>query len=189
MFFYRLNQEFLDKSVSNADVVFVDFKKSDAASRTILNWASSKTKGGLKIKTNKYAPSTKIALTSAIYFKGKWVYTFGQATPGTFYTPNGPIQSQMMNMKRKFRWGKIGNYAEWAAMPYESGDALVIILPNRDQTVDNVINLMGSRDIDSIMRGIDSESTKANVNITIPKFKLESTTNLVEPLQRVKSFR
>lgn len=182
-----MNQEFLEKSVQSADVVFVDFKQTDTATQTILDWANSKTKGDLKINTSKYAPSTKIALTSAIYFKGKWVYTFGPSSPGIFNTPNGPVQTQMMNMKRKFRWGKIGNFAEWAAMPYESSDALVIILPNKDQSVDSVIAQMGSRDVDSIMRGIDSESSKANVNITLPKFKLQSTTSLVEPLQNVRN--
>lgn len=126
-----------------------------------------------------------MALTSAMYFKGKWVYTFEDARPGTFFTKNGPVEASMMNMKRKFRWAKLGNFAEWVAIPYESSDSLVIILPNKDQNVENVINMINGNDIDGIMRGIDSESTKANVNITLPKFRLESTTSLVEPLKKV----
>lgn len=182
---FRLNQEFLDKSVQYADVVPVDFKKPQEASRTISKWAKGKTKGGLKLNDINYAPNTKIALTSAMYFKGNWVYTFHPAKPGIFNAPNGPVEVQMMNMKRKFRWGKIGTMAEWVALPYESSDSLVIILPNEGQKIDDVINSLSYRDLDDVMYGIDSENTRAEVNITLPKFKLESTTSLVEPLQKV----
>lgn len=181
----RLNQQFLDKSVQTADVVNVDFKHPEAAGRTITKWANAKTKGALKINKIDFAPSTKIALTSALYFKGKFVYTFQKAQPGVFYAPDGAVGVEMMNMKRKFRWGRLGNYAEWVAIPYESSDSLVIILPNPDRNIDVIIKGMTSGEIDSVMRDIDTESSKANVNITLPKFKLESTTSLITPLKKV----
>lgn len=91
----------------------------------------------------------------------------------------------MMSMKRKFHWGKIANFAEWVAIPYESSDMLVIILPKNGANVDNVMSSMSAVDLGNIIRDIDSDTAKANVNLTLPKFKFESTTNLVEPLQRV----
>lgn len=91
----------------------------------------------------------------------------------------------MMTMKRKFHWGKIGNFAEWVAIPYESSDMLVIILPKNGANVDNVMSSMSAVDLGNIIRDMDSDTAKANVNLTLPKFKFESTTNLVEPLQRV----
>ena len=97
----------------------VDFKNPEAASRTIMKWANQKTKNGLKLKEINLAPTTKIALTSAVYYKSNWIYKFNPAQPGIFNSPNGQIQVPMMNMKRKFRWGKIGEFAEWAAIPYE----------------------------------------------------------------------
>lgn len=132
-----------------------------------------------------FSPATKIALTSAIYFKGKFVYTFQEAKPGIFHSQNGPTQTKMMTMKRKFSWGKVSNFAEWVAIPYESSDMLVIILPKNGANVDNVISSMSSVDLGNIIRDIETDTSKANVNLTLPKFKFESTTNLVEPLQRV----
>lgn len=169
------------------DLVSVDFRNPEAARSVINRWAKKKTKGALRLREINYAPSTKMALASSIYFKGKWVYTFEDAKPGTFFTKTGPVEAKMMNIKKKFRWGKLGNYAEWVALPYESSDSLIIILPNRQQNVDDVINLIDGNDIDEIMQGIDSESTKANVNITLPRFRLESTSSLVEPLKKVFS--
>jgi serpin B len=149
----------LDQSVEKADVVNVDFKNPEAASKTITRWAKQKTKGGLKLNEINYAPSTKIALTSAVYFKANWIYKFNPAQPGTFYTPNGPIQVDMMNMKRKFRWGKLGEFAEWVAIPYESEDSLIIILPNRDQTLESVINIMEEKDLIDVLYDFDRDSS------------------------------
>ncbi|CRK86609.1 CLUMA_CG000446, isoform A [Clunio marinus] len=181
----RLNQEFLNKAVRSVDVVPVDFKQPEIAGRVISKWAKSKTKGGLKLKEVNYAPATKIALTNAIYFKGNWIYTFQPSKPGTFNTPTGPVQAEMMNMKRKFHWGEISNYAQWVAIPYESSDSLVIILPNEDQKIDYVMSLIEARDLENIIYNVDSDSSKADVNITLPKFKIESTTSLVAPLQKM----
>jgi serine protease inhibitor len=58
-------------------------------------------------------------------------------------------------------------------------------LPNENQNVDYVMNLMSTRDFENVVTSIDSESSKADVNITMPKFKIESTTNLIEPLQKI----
>lgn len=176
----------MDRSISFADVVDVDFKNPGEAGKTISKWAKAKTKGGLKLNEVSYAPSTKIALTSAIYFKGNWIYTFEDAKPGDFFVQNGrAITVPMLSMRRKFRWGKIGDYAQWAALPYESGESFVIVLPNEGQDLDRVIARMGNTEFESIMTGIDSESTKAKLNITMPKFKIESTTNLIDPLKKV----
>lgn len=166
----------------------VDFKRPEAAGRTVSQWAKSKTKGALKLNNIDFAPSTKIALTSALYFKGKFVYTFQKAQPGIFHAPERAVQVEMMNMKRNFRWGKLGNYAEWVAIPYESSDSLVIILPNAGLNIDVIIRDMTSKDIDGIIQQLETESSKANVNVTLPKFKLESTTSLVLPLKKVKAF-
>lgn len=160
---FRLNQEFLDKSVASADVVNVDFKNTESASRTITKWAKQKTKGGLKLNEINYAPSTKIALTSAVYFKANWIFKFNPSSPGIFETPSGPVQVDMMNMKRKFRWGKMGDYAEWAAIPYESEDSLVIILPNRGQSLENVINIMNEKSLIDVLYEFDRDSTNVRI--------------------------
>lgn len=187
-YIFRLNKDFLDRSIKFADVISVDFKNPSEAGNTISRWAKAKTKGGLKLNQVNYAPSTKIALTSAIYFKGNWIYEFENAKPGPFHTVNGrTIEIPMLAMRRKFRWGKIGDYAEWAAIPYESSESFVIILPNEGVDIDTVINRMGPKELDDVLVGMDSESTKAKLNITMPKFKIEGTTSLIEPLKKVTS--
>lgn len=100
-----------------------------------------------------------MVLASSIYFKATWIYTFQPAKPGIFNAETGPKEVQMMNMKRKFHWGAIGDYAQWASIPYKSEDSLVIILPNKNQTLDEVINKMGDRQLYDILGDIDREDS------------------------------
>lgn len=118
-----------------------------------------KTKNGLKLNKIDYAPGTKIALTSAVYYKANFVYRFNPAQPGLFNTPSGQIQVDMMNMKRKFRWGKVGDIAEWVAIPYESEDSLIIILPNKNMNLENVIGAMNEDTFLDILYYFDRDST------------------------------
>jgi serine protease inhibitor len=106
-----------------------------------------------------YSPSTKMVLASSIYFKATWIYTFQPAKPGKFQAEAGEKEVQMMNMKRKFHWGAIGDYAQWAAIPYKSEDSLVIILPNQNQTLQDVINKMGDKQLYDILGNIDDDDS------------------------------
>jgi serpin B len=159
VFCSRLNQQFFDESKDHVDIINVDFKNPEAAGRTITTWAKRKTKNGLKINDISVSPSTKIALTSAVYYKANWIYRFNPAQPGLFYAPQGPIQVPMMNIKRKYRWGKIGDIAEWAAIPYESEDSLIIILPNKDQTLDRLIQAMNEQVLVDVLYDFDRDSS------------------------------
>jgi serine protease inhibitor len=159
--FCRINEAFTKKSAETADVVNVDFADSEAASSTIKKWVNEKTKGGLKLSEINYDPSTKMVLSSAIYFKANWYFTFLPAQPGLFKVSNDKeINVQMMNMKRKFHWGKIGDYAEWASIPYKSEDSLVIILPNQNQTLENIIERMSERDFNDVLNNIDRDESE-----------------------------
>lgn len=131
-----------------------------------------KTKNGLKLNKIDYAPGTKIALTSAVYYKANFVYRFNPAQPGLFNTPSGQIQVDMMNMKRKFRWGKVGDIAEWVAIPYESEDSLIIILPNKNMNLENVIGAMNEDTFLDILYYFDRDST----NVRFWTFLLTSIT-------------
>jgi serpin B len=141
------------------DIVNVDFKNPEDAGRTITKWAEQKTKRGLKINEIVPLPSTKIALTSAVYFKANWIYAFEPAQPGWFNAPQGRIQVPMMTMKRKFRWGRIGEVAEWAAIPYESEDSLVIILPNKGRSLDDLIKNMNEQTLVDVLYDFDRDSS------------------------------
>lgn len=188
----KLNEEFVYKSYRSADIVPVDFAKPVEAAKAIKKWSGEKMKGQLKLNDVSFDPSTKLALQSALYFKGKFYFTFNASLPGDFFpVKGGPAQSvQMMTMDKKFRWGKINDttetpFAEWAAIPYMSDDSLLIILPNKDVDIDDAINRLTDDNMNVILENLGRDRFRAKVNFTMPKFKLQSTMSLVEPLKKV----
>ena len=92
-------------------------------------------------------------LTSAIYFKGQWLFYFNSTEQNEFTLPNKEkIQVESMKIRKKYHAGRFDNIdAKWAAIPYNSTEALVIILPNEDKTVDEVINQMDGSEMTEII--------------------------------------
>jgi serpin B len=88
----------------------------------------------------------------------------------------------MMTLKKKLPYGTTNNNnAEWISIPYNSSDSMVVILPRENVGIDAVLKNFNA---DDIINRLDSDSY-ANVNLSLPKFKVESTFSLVSPLQQM----
>lgn len=182
-----MNKDFLVKVSEKVDIVNVDFRNTGKSANTIKKWATEKTKGKLDLSGISFPIDTKLALISTLYFSGKWYFKFENVTSEDFNLPNGQrIKVPMMKIKKKYNYGKIADYAEWGAIPYESrGESMVIILPKVGTTIDETIERLTNEDILNICDSARSDYTSAELTLTLPKFKLSSTTNLVEPLKKV----
>lgn len=78
------------------------------------------------------------------------------------------------------------DYADWGTVPYDSKESLVIIRPNKGITLDQLINeKLTNTDIYSVCELAHKDWTTAELTIQLPKFKIISNTNLVEPLKKV----
>lgn len=112
-----------------------------------------------------FDPSTKIAMASAIYFKASWLFTFHPAQPGNFYVSKGETKTvQMMNMRRRFHWGEIDDYAQWAAIPYRSQDSLVIILPNKNEDLKSVMGKLNEGTMQEILDNVNDEVFEVRID-------------------------
>ena len=90
----------------------------------------------------------------------------------------------MMTLRKKLPYGSIGNMAEWISLPYNSSDAMIILKPKDGSNVENIMQHMQAEDVDNIIQSMYDDNY-ANVNLTMPKFKTDSLTNLVSPLQKM----
>lgn len=174
------------KKFTSSDAVEVlqtDFRNPQQFSNTYNNWASGKTKGTIPQVRFTPDPSTKMIMSSAVYFKGGWIYKFNPATKGEFFTGNGERKAvPMMTLRKKLPYGNIRKMAEWISIPYNSSDSMIVILPKPDLSLDNFINRFSEEDMDLIMASLGNDNY-ANVNLTMPKFKIDSVTSLVKPMQ------
>lgn len=114
----------------------------------------------MKVDGN-FSPMTKLSLASAIYYKSEWQFEFPPSELGDFHTANGVKKVEMMSHEnREFNWGELGDYAEWLAIPYKSDDSLVIILPNQNSSIDQVMRNMDERAFTTLMYEVQGEDNE-----------------------------
>lgn len=167
------------------EVISTDFSQPQRFQNDYNRWASSKTKGALPLIQAQPNPATKMILSSAVYFKGGWIYKFNPAQIGTFYTvDNRPVSIPMMTLRKKLPYGSIGEMAEWVSIPYNSTDSMVVIKPRPQHSAESLIVNLQPRDIEDVMESLHRDNY-ANVNLTMPKFKTDSTTSLVNSLKQM----
>ena len=109
-------------------------------------------------------------LVNAIYFNGKWKHPFDEkntsrrpfAIPGE---TNHKVMSMMMNAD--FRHGAQPDF-DALEIPYGQGNYnIIILLPNKDKTVNDVIASLNGENLDEWM----NRMKKTDVQLTMPKFK------------------
>lgn len=146
----------------------------------------SKTKGSIPQVQAQTSPSTRMIMTSAVYFKGGWIYKFNPATNGIFYAFDGhPLTVPMMTLNKKLPYGTVKDMAEWVSIPYNSSDSMIVVKPKDPRmSIERMMQNLDSDDVEHMIESLYHDNY-ANVNLTMPKFKTHSTTNLVKPLQQM----
>lgn len=135
------------------EVIYVNFTKQRNVKEKYNKWIERSTNGVIKTVDLDVDPQTEMILTSAIYFKGQWLFSFNSTEPNEFTLPSGEkVEVASMKIRKKYHAGRFDNIdATWAAIPYNSTEALVIILPNESTTIDEVIDQMNGSEMTEII--------------------------------------
>jgi serpin B len=116
----------------------VDFAHSpSAALETVNAWVNAHTGGRIDKILDEVEPSTRLVLTNAVYFDGKWQKRFSPAQPGTFRVAGSEVQVPMMSRDAKGVGFLAKPGAGWRAieLPYTGGRlAMRILVPTGDQS-------------------------------------------------------
>ncbi|XP_028130514.1 antichymotrypsin-2 isoform X8 [Diabrotica virgifera virgifera] len=187
---YALKDEFKDKVVNHffSEVQNVDFSQSAAAAKTINTWVEEKTKDKIKdlIQPDDLNDDTRLVLVNAIYFKGKWAAPFKPEDTKTekFYlNDNDSIDVQMMHTKKKFFFKNDEALdAKVLELPYTNKDlSMIVILPNKRNGINELELKLANTDLTKITENM----FRPDVIVALPKFKIETTINLEEPLTKL----
>ncbi len=185
---YPIHQEYIDLMAGfyKAGLRRAHFEKDpDAPASEINQWVKEQTRGKIQniVGPRDINPLTRLILTGAIYFMGKWVHQFD---PGE----TGDARFQLLNRKRVmvptmwitkyFRYAKSESFHA-LELPY-SGERLtmLILLPDRGGLKDLVSNVFGSFEkklnhnlIRNLLGKLEQDSVE--VSLGLPKFELEAT--------------
>jgi len=154
----------------------VDFAgNTEGAKKRINSWIEKKTEEKIKnlIARGDIGPFTRLVLTNAIYFKGKWASVFKKSDtrPMPFHlSPTKTVQVPMMHQKGSFPYFK-GDKVQMIELPY-AGDALsmLILLPNQDASIENIKNLL----TEAKLRDYLSHLHTREIMVYLPRFKVKS---------------
>ncbi|MBN2582690.1 MAG: serpin family protein [Planctomycetes bacterium] len=172
----------------------VNFASNGEGVRQQINtWAEEKTRGKIKdlIGPGVLNPLTRLVLTNAIYFKGKWEAPFKKestreqpfrlAMAEKEKSEVRTVQVPMMRQKEKFGYMETGT-VQVLQMPYVGEDlAMLVVLP-RAATKESMADLEKSLSAEQIKQwtgGLRNEE----IAVTFPRFKATQGFSLNQPLQ------
>jgi serpin B len=175
---YKFLPEFLTLVRENygGDLKQVDFStQTEPARKTINAWVESKTKDKIKelIKPGTLDSMTRLVLTNAIYFKGKWERPFKpertRVAPFTLLGGQN-VKATIMNQTGKFGYMET-NDIQVLEMPYVNNDlSMVILLPQKTDGIKEMEKGLTSENLSGWLAGL----RKREVQVFFPRFKTTS---------------
>ncbi|APW96746.1 proteinase inhibitor I4 serpin [Halobiforma lacisalsi AJ5] len=164
----------------------VDFAGDPEGAREEINaWVEDRTNDRIEdlLPEDAVTTATRLVLTNAVYFLAAWKHDFDpDATePGPFTGIDGTeTEVELMSQSAELRYAEIDGH-QLVELPYANGDtSMVVVLPaegefesfERSFTVDRLATLL-------------EETSRSEVDLTMPKFGIESKFSLVETLERL----
>jgi serpin B len=184
---YKFLPDFLTTVKTNYDgsLEQVDFKtQAEEARKTINAWVENKTRDKIKelIKPGMLDTMTRLVLTNAIYFKGKWAHQFKtdltKESPFTLLTGEKALGVPMMTQKERFGYTEI-NDIQLLELPYK-GDTLsmVVLLPKKLDGVKDLEKQLNADNLKNWITGL----RKREVQVFFPRFKMTNEFELAQIL-------
>jgi serpin B len=162
----------------------LDFVANPEAARSRINrWTEEQTKEKIKdlLPAGSLDAQTRLVLTSAIYFYGKWQLPFvpSRTQPAPFTLPaGGAAEAGFMHQTAHFGYTETPS-AQILEMRYAgTGMAFDVLLP---KTVTGLPGLQKSLTVEDLTGWLGS-LTDRNVQVSLPKFRVESAFSLRDAL-------
>lgn len=156
-------------TVYNAFVGSVDYSKQDEIDK-INAWCTEKTNGKIKEIINGPQPNRSFDFLNAVFFKAGWRNVFNpkETSKDSFSYSDGTTENiEMMHQKSILPLNQGSNYTS-LALPFNSGAyEMTFILPNEEQSVDNVISTL-------VREGSKGQGKDCLVDLKVPKFETEA---------------
>lgn len=182
---YSFLKEYLDTVEVNYDAKLseVDFENTFEASKIINDWCAEKTRGKILsiIDPSMLTDLTRLILTNAIYFKGKWHSPFEEKkTKDSIFTllSGEKIIAPMMNKRYGFGYGEEKDL-QILEMTYAGGDlTMQIFLPRKGYNFSDFEKAFTQENLERWLALLKKEL----VVLSLPKFKMTSEYLLADTL-------
>jgi serpin B len=181
---FAFQADFLDTLAQHygAGMRTVDYARPEEARKMINDWVAEETREKIQdlIPSGVLTPLTRLVLTNAIYFKAAWRVPFDErlTSEGDFTLLNGEtVQVEMMHQAEMLAYTG-GDDFQAVELPYAGGSAaMVVLLPAPGHFAEFEAGLDAGR-----MEAILSDLEPRQVELSLPKFRVESSFSLKDAL-------
>ena len=185
---FEINKIYEDKIKYEyySDIKTIDFSTKDIAVKEMNYWVEKKTNGLIPkmLNTSDINDSTKTVMINTIYFIGTWESRFNKefTKPDNFYSINhDKSEIDFMNKTEYLNYYENDDF-QFVKKNYEGYDkSLCIILPRKKY---GLVDFEKNFTI-SILDTLIWRTADLQVELSIPKFKLETSSSLRGPLQKL----
>uniref|UniRef100_A0AC34GPB3 Serpin domain-containing protein n=1 Tax=Panagrolaimus sp. ES5 TaxID=591445 RepID=A0AC34GPB3_9BILA len=164
----------------------IDFGQASAAASKINGFVEKATHDKIKnlISADSINDLTRLILINAIYFKGDWDKQFKEENTrdADFYSsPDNTKKVKMMSLESKFPYYENENY-QVLGLPYKSKQvSMYIILPRERFGLEKVVKEMNATTLTELL----GKKGSTTVKVQLPRFKIESSFQLVDTLKKL----
>lgn len=168
-----------------AEAEMVDFKLKEETASKINAWVEENTSKKITnlIKPDSIDDYTTAILVNAIYFKAQWAEQFSKRLTQKqpfFVSENKSLDVDTMSGEIKCKYVALPNFDATAIeLQYTDTDIVMdVILPNKIEGLGDLERKMWLSDLGKLFENVDEE----DVNVKLPKFKIEFETGLIPVL-------
>ncbi|KAK4300578.1 hypothetical protein Pmani_027222 [Petrolisthes manimaculis] len=165
----------------------VDFSSSDVVRMEINSMVEQETNSLIKdlIPPGVVNSKTRMVLVNAVYFKGLWESQFKEASTTVedfWISEKESIKTPMMHSFENFRFAYSEQLeASLLALDYQGSRlSMVLVLPTSREGLGGVEAKLAQTDF---LNGLDGNMGRDKIQVSIPKFKLEESLDLVGHLR------
>jgi serine protease inhibitor len=178
-----IKQTFVDagRTYFDAEVRSLDFASPEAA-KAINQWVSTKTNERIPTLLDQIGGDEVLFLINAIYFKGKWRERFDpkDTHDGPFHGADGRNRTTpLMRQEKTLRYDETSEYQAVDLLYGNGAFAMTVLLPKPKQTPSELLARLNPAD----WKALTERFHDAEVNLTLPRFRLEYTRRLNEDLK------
>jgi serine protease inhibitor len=186
---YQFVPEFLETTRRHygAGLLPVDFARPAEAAATINAWIEKETRDKIKnlVPPESIDPEyTRLMLTNAVYFKADWTEPFEEQLTrlGSFHLLSGEsIEVPLMHKTESFHFRHADGF-KLLEMPYgQQQISMLLLLPDANDG----LAALEAQLTEENLRAWPADLRRESVEVTLPRFKLESSFSLKENLSKL----
>ncbi len=183
---YPFKSTFLDILARHYDAGMynVDYLSDPETARELINqWIEEETEDKIQdlIPPGAINELTRLVLANAIYFNGSWRFPFNEnaTEPAPFYLLDGSeVSAEMMKLSGENLFYMAEDGFQAVQLPYLSPDFVMTLLVPDEDGFDLVEEALDAEKIHTISANL----MRQPVNLQMPKFDFETSTNAKSPL-------